>query len=360
MAYLVTGGTGFIGSYVVRSLLRAGQRVVAYDLVPDENVIRLVCSADELARINIVAGDILDVVHLYRVIKEHRIRRVLHLAALLSDISQSRPALSVRVNCDGLNNVFEAARFFELEKVVWISTGGVFGPAKWHKQEFVPDNGAHYPVHVYSACKSLNEFMAHHYYDSYGVNNTGLRFGMVYGFGRMRGGASFGTELMRKAALGQPHNVPYADTILDWLHVEDAAQAVVLASQAQRTETRTLSVVGDFASVRQVAAIVKSLHPEASLTLSPGLALDLQFAKPDGTASKREIGFEPKYTLQKGVRKTINEYRRRAKLSFLPRSSGSASRNARHTRWDAPSDGRRGSAPGGDDTTPDCPADGPR
>jgi len=151
MAYLVTGGTGFIGSYVLRSLLRAGQQVVAYDLVPDENAIQLVCSADELARINIVAGDILDVVHLYRVIKEHRIRRVLHLAALLGNLSQARPTLSVRVNCDGLNNVFEAARLFELERVVWISTSGIFGPAECHEQEFVPDNGTHHPVNVYAA-----------------------------------------------------------------------------------------------------------------------------------------------------------------------------------------------------------------
>ena len=318
MTYLVTGGSGFIGSYVVRSLLRAGQSVVVYDLVPDENALQLVCSAAELAQVNIVAGDVLDVVHLFRVIKEHRIQRVLHLAALLADISESRPALAVRVNCDGLNNVFEAARLFELEKVVWISTAGVFGPAQRHKQEFVSDNALHHSVGVYTACKSLNEYMARHYQDVWGVNNTGLRFGVVFGLGRMRGVSSFGTEIIRKAALGQPQHVPFADAIpTDWLHVEDAAQAVVLASQVQNTDIRTFNVVGEFASVRQVVAIIKSLLPDAPMTLSPGLMSGFQFAKSDGKAFEIQAGFEPKYALQEGIRQTINAYRKRAGLVLV-------------------------------------------
>lgn len=314
MSYLVTGGTGFIGSYVVRSLLRAGHHVVAYDLIPDENAIQLVCSADELTRANIIAGDVLDVVHLYHVIKEHRIRKILHLAALLGPASQSQPAMAVRVNCDGLNNVFEAARLFELEKIVWLSSTGIFGPAERHEGEFVPDHGAHHPLGVYAACKSLNEFMAHHYYDCHGVNSTGLRFGMVYGFGRMRGGTSFGTEIMQKAALGQPYTVPYADSVFDWQYVEDAAQAIVLASRVQETKSRILNAAGEFASVCQVVEIATDLLPDTSLTLAPGLLFGVQLAKPDGTGIRHEIGFELQYTLQEGVRKTINSYRMKAGL----------------------------------------------
>jgi nucleoside-diphosphate-sugar epimerase len=214
--------------------------------------------------------------------------------------------------------VFEAARLFELEKVVWISTAGVFGPAERHKQEFVSDNALHHSVGVYTACKSLNEYMAHHYHDVWAVSNTGLRFGVVFGLGRMRGVSSFGTEIIRKAALGQPQHVPFADAIpTDWLHVEDAAQAVVLASEFQNTDIRTFNVVGEFASVGQVVAIIKDLLPDAPITLSPGLLSGFQFAKSDGKAFEIQAGFEPKYTLQEGIRQTINAYRKRVELPLV-------------------------------------------
>lgn len=317
MNYLVTGGTGFIGSYVVRSLLLDGDRVVAYDLVPDRETVYAVCGDEDATNLHICAGDVLDFTQLCRIIKDQRIERIIHLAALLGPASQAQPALAVRVNCDGLNNAFEAARLFDLEKVVWLSTSGIFGPASRHGREFVPDDGAHHPLSVYAACKSLNEFMAHRYRDCHGVDNTGLRFGMVYGFGRVRGGTAFGTEIMRSAALGLPYTAPYADSIFDWLHVEDAARAIVLASRGGRTQTRILSAVGDFASVREVVEIVAGYAPDASLSLAPGLLFDEQLAKPDGTGIRQELGFELQYTLREGVYQTMNAYRGQAGLPDL-------------------------------------------
>ena len=110
MAYLVTGGTGLIGSYTVRDLVREGAQVVIYDLLPNAGVLEGLLSDEERSRTKTVQGDVSDVPHLLRTIKEHKVEAVFHLASLLGDASNSNPPQALSINCGGTVNVFEAAR----------------------------------------------------------------------------------------------------------------------------------------------------------------------------------------------------------------------------------------------------------
>src|SRR3954453_10870549 len=108
MTYLVTGALGALGAWVVRALLDREQPVVTYDLGGSDHRLRLALSGDELAALSRVEGDVTDLAALERVIDEHDVTSVVHLAALQIPFVRDDPVLGSRVNVTGTVNVLEA------------------------------------------------------------------------------------------------------------------------------------------------------------------------------------------------------------------------------------------------------------
>src|SRR3990172_6244771 len=168
MNYLFVGGGSFIGAYAIKELLRDGHTVVAYDLDVRDNSIHRMLPPEERASIRFVQGDILDVVGLLQAARDHKVEVIVSLAAALIPVCEAQPAFGVRVNVDGLNHVFEVARALSIRRVVWASSIAVYGPQSAYEGE--PDEEApHLPQTIYGACKSLNEYMARHYFDKFGI-----------------------------------------------------------------------------------------------------------------------------------------------------------------------------------------------
>jgi nucleoside-diphosphate-sugar epimerase len=112
MTYLVTGGAGFIGSRVVRDLVREGEKVIVYDSFPRRNTLELALDAGEIdSNVKLIQGDVTDYAHLIKTLKENGVDTIIHLAAIMILEFQADPLLGVKVNCDGTASVFEAARF---------------------------------------------------------------------------------------------------------------------------------------------------------------------------------------------------------------------------------------------------------
>ena len=309
MSYLVTGGTGFIGAYITRLLIQAGENVVAYDVNPQRDLLEQLMSKDESDRVKVAQGDITDLAHLIRTAQEYDTETIIHMASLLSIACSANPPLAVRVNCGGTTNVLETARILGLKKVVWASSVAVFGPPQRYEQEYIPNDAPHYPLGVYGAGKSFNEELAKHYFNEYGVDSIAIRFGMVYGVGQKAGAsAMLAEELMVKPALGKPGRVPYGDDIINWLYVEDAATAVVMASNKATTKARALNIDGDIRPVAEAVEYIRKLVPDAELTMLPGYTLFP--AKYDTTLIRKEIGYHPQWTIELGMKKVIDEIRK--------------------------------------------------
>jgi UDP-glucose 4-epimerase len=320
MTTLVTGGTGFIGSRNVRDLVRDGETVVVYDWQPDIKSLQRVLTEEEIAgRVKIVQGDVTNFPLLFRTLKENKADKIVHMAGLLIHDVIANPLQGVKVNCEGTTNVFEAARLLELKKVVWPSSGSVYGPPEKYPQEYIPNDAPHYPQNLYGATKSLDEMIAAHYIDRYGLDITGLRFVMVYGFGQSRGRtAAIVRELIGNPALGKPGKVPAAgDNVLGWTYIEDAAAAVKLALKAVWPPTQTYSVRGEIRLVKEMAGYVREYFPRAEINL---LALDrsashtIMTCKYDMTLIEKELGYHSQWTARDGVRDTINRVRKEANL----------------------------------------------
>lgn len=312
MSYLVTGGAGFIGSYVVKDLLKEGESVVVYDISPEKNSIQQILTLEQLNQTVMIKGDVSDTVQLMNTIKKYGVKKIIHLAYLLIPDSNKDPSLAVKVNCQGFTNILEAARILELEKVVWASSAAVFGPPECYDEEYLNDDASHHPVSVYGACKSFNEYMACYYFDKFKVDNTGLRFTVVYGPGRIRGASAFTAELIDKPALGRPANVPCGDDTIDWQYAEDASKVVLLAIKSKKTSTRVFNTGGDLRSVKEAAEYIRGLIPEADIALKPGkfgIAWKYKINQVE-----QELGFKPEYSMEQGMKKTVNVLRQKANL----------------------------------------------
>jgi nucleoside-diphosphate-sugar epimerase len=307
MSYLVTGGTGFIGAYTIRDLLRQGHRVVSFDASPDLNIMTNALSREEIERTVRVVGDIGDLPLILNTMRENEVENVVHLASLQIPASDANPHLALKINCEGTVNILEACRVMDITRLVWASSIAVFGPSEFYGDKPVANDAPHHPTSVYGACKSLNEFMAKHYFEKYCVDSIGLRFTAVYGVGRTRGKSSFTTKMIELAAKGEAYTVPFGDDLVDWQYVEDVSRLVVVALKLEgKTRTRIFNTQGDVRHVVDGVNHLKKISQATNLHVVGGkFGIAWRF---DTSALKEEIGFEPQYSMEQGIEKTYKAF----------------------------------------------------
>lgn len=306
---LITGGTGFIGSYVSRALVEKGENIIIYDITPDISIF-----SDIIDKVRIVRGDILDMPNLLRTIKNQNVDKIVHMAYMMADASDANPYKGMEVNVLGTNNVFEAARILDIERVVWASSAAVYGSAEYYggKQVFVNEDSPTKGTFVYAACKILNEFTAEFYSEKYGLDFVGLRPTVIYGTGRIRGTSAFASILIENPARGKPVQVPYtADQEHDWMYVKDTADAFVTACFIKKPKHTIFNIGGEVHTLREATNYVKELIPDADITF--GNATLGWVSKYDTTRASEELGFSSRYSLKDGIKDFVNTVRSKDK-----------------------------------------------
>jgi nucleoside-diphosphate-sugar epimerase len=256
------------------------------------------------------------------------VTKVVHLASLISRSSERNPPLACEVNIGGTVNVFEAASLLNVEKVVWASSIIVYGDRSVNDRGVIDDDSPLDPPTVYGATKEFLERLAVRYSALRGLDITGLRLSRVYGWGqhirRGRGsGSSWLSALMEAAALEEPNCVvPFGDKPLDLQYVEDVSRCFMTALSHRNHDGRTYLTHGDHRTVREAFEYVRSLLPFADLTLVEGGEMEAGATqawsrKYSARAIKEELGFEPRWSMEDGIKETINAYRSRAGLSLV-------------------------------------------
>ncbi|WP_135536180.1 NAD-dependent epimerase/dehydratase family protein [Halostella pelagica] len=309
---LVTGGTGFIGSYVAQSFVEHGHDVVAYDLSTDDRILSKLGIEDD---VEIRRGDVTDPTDVVSAVAETDTTHIVHLAALLTNTAESNPRAALEVNIEGTSNIFEAARTLDdqVERVAWASSAAIYAPPENYDDGgdwWVTEDDLVSPDTLYGATKEYNEHQARVYREEYGVSDVAIRPTVAYGPYRETGGSAFLANIIEKPALGESFSVDYGDQEIDWQHVKDIAQGFRKAAFADESDLtqRVYNVRGELASVREAAEAVRGIVPDADIEVSDDGELPWT-QRLDMTKAQEDLGYDPEYDLETGFREYINVLR---------------------------------------------------
>ena len=328
MRVLITGGMGVIGAEASRKFVREGHRPVLYSRHRDESLIR-----DIVDKVDIELGSILDRARLAEVFKSRGITHVVHTAAYISALSAKHPAESVEINVMGTVNVLEAARAANVERVVYTSAKGVYGP-------FLGDYGAptYKPSHrrINPRNRSASTIrpsswarMPTLYWGTLGLDVVVLRFATTYGPGKTARHGNMGvtSQIIERPASGQPfHLAQGGDEKDDFIYNKDSALGIYLATMAKNLNSRVFNIgTGVGVTLKDVAAILRKHLPNAVIEVGPGLnflgAPYPMYGIYDISRARNELGYRPR----------IRSRARRRRLSRKPAAAEAASGVARQT-----------------------------
>ena len=317
---LVTGGSGFIGVYAVRRLVEKGHEIVNYDLVPPSGEREFVLS-DFRDQIPFEKGGIEDLPPLLLAVRKHRIEKIVHTAAIVDPtMVHLNPTVAYRVDLGGTVNVLETARIMGLDRVVFMSSIGVYTTKKYEPiDENHPvlrsDEG---PVPTaYGACKVGGEAFCWAYREAFGLDFVALRPSAVYGFGM--GLPMFIKPIVENSVRGEPLRIEHGrDYPRDYTHVKDVAQAIQLAVDVDPTGLKDRAfLVGtgqELVTPGQMADIIREFIPTADIEIGPGLD---EFDKReilfrgvlDISRARQQLGYDPQYDIRKGMQEYVTIYR---------------------------------------------------
>ena len=327
MRVLVTGAAGFIGMSLSRALLTRGDRVLGVDSLNDYYDPQL--KRDRLAELERVGGDrfafhqvdFADHQALERALDGEPFDRIVHLGAQAGvRYSLENPRAYVQANLVGHLNLLELARHRRVEHMVYASSSSIYGGNT--RTPFSVDDRVDHPLSLYAATKKADELMSETYAHLYRLPLTGLRFFTVYGpWGR----PDMAMWIFTKAILeGRPIIVfNHGEMRRDFTYIDDVVAGVVACLDHAPADTgeahaggsgspHAIYNIGNNRSERLVDLIdliERACGREAVRDLQPMQPGDVPATFADIEAIRRDLGFEPRITVDVGVPRFVRWYR---------------------------------------------------
>jgi len=313
MHILVTGGAGFIGSHLVDALLKADHKVILLDNFDDfysrstklDNIREALLSPGA----TLIEGDIRDRDLLNKIIKDHHINFVVHLAAKAG----VRPSIEsigeyYDVNVNGTLNLLECMKQNGVKDLVFASSSSVYGNNK--RVPFSETDVVDTPISPYAATKKSGELLCHVYSHLYNFNITCLRFFTVYG-PRQRPDLAI-HKFTRLIEENKP--IPFfgdGSTARDYTFASDIVQGILQAIKHiggyriyNLGESKTITLA------KLVELLGKLTNTEVTINRLPNQDGDVQQTFADISKAKAEIGYDPKIDMETGLSEFLKWYNR--------------------------------------------------
>jgi UDP-glucose 4-epimerase len=316
---LVTGGAGYIGGTVTQLLLDRGHTVVVYDNLCHSR------SSMAPAGATLIEGDVGDNKKLDQLFADGSFAGVMHFAALIeAGESMQKPELYFRNNTMATLTLLEAMVKSNLKRLVFSSTAAVYGEPV---STPIKEDAALLPTNAYGESKLLVEQMLSWMQRIHGLHYASLRYfnvaGAIPGRGEAHEPESHIIPLILDVALGrrksikifgQDYPTPDGTCIRDYIHVQDLAEAHLLAFQALEQRDRMIYNLGNGHgfTVRQVVESARRVTghpiPVEEVPRRPG---DPAVLIAGSAKIENELGWKPKYTQLDDIMQSAWEWHQR-------------------------------------------------
>ena len=308
---LVTGASGWLGTEIVKTLLARGDAVIGTDIVISPATTAL---ATRYPAFTPVAADLCEWPQVLRLLNDHRPDAVIHAAAIVGVIQCADiPIKANRVNVEGSINLFEAMRLAGVKRIVHVSTEETYGD---FNAPSIDEEHPQKPVSVYGATKLAVEHYGRMYSRDHGLECINVRTCWVYGphLPRLRVPRTFVEAALRGEALHAPDG---AELAVDQVYVADTVAGLLLALDKETHRYESYNVATGVApTIADVAEAVNRAIPGARITVGSrgpyrhgGKVLSAKKGALDISRARAELGYEPRYDLQRGIEATIEETR---------------------------------------------------
>ncbi len=313
--YLVTGGAGLIGGYVVKALKDRGNDVVVFDIKPPHAKMRWILESvwDKVVFVEGSVSD--DFPSLLQTCKDYEVNKIFHAAAIFrGQYEQQHIYHSFHVTLEGMLNVCEAARILKLGRVVFAGTNVEYIHLFQNSRKdaltetdrmFDPTMGSS----TYAASKMAASVIGMCYWQTKGVDWISTRFTRVWGFGA-KGETSRNERIIENAVDGIPLTIPRdGDQKRNNCYVKDVARGIILALDVDgaKLQQRVFNLGGaDEISDKEMVTIVRELLPEAKIEVTGG---GVHRRPIDSTAAREQLVWEPQWDLRSAVKDYITTYK---------------------------------------------------
>jgi CDP-glucose 4,6-dehydratase len=309
----VTGATGIVGSWLVTELLDRGADVVCLvrDTVPRSNLLL----SGRVAKVTTARGELEDYLGLERILNEYEVDTVFHLGAqAIVGTANRAPLATFESNIRGTWNVLEAVRLHRrtVRRVVVSSDKayGDHGPLPYTEDMVLQGR------HPYDVSKSCAGLLAQAYASTYDLPIAIARCGNIYGGGDVNFSRIVPGTI--RAALAGRRPVIRSDgaSVRDYLYVPDAVRAYLALAQAlDDAAIRGQAFNFSPGSPQSVLAIVRRIlalagQPDLEPEVLGETSAEIPYQALSAEKARRVLGWSPRYSLDDGLRETIDWYRR--------------------------------------------------
>ncbi len=303
--FMVTGGAGCIGAWVVRNLVKDNISTVIFDRSLRMHRLELILSADEIKRVIIVQGDISNFDDVDRAITENQITHIIHLAALQLPFCKADPVAGAKVNVVGTVNILEVCKRHGIKNLSYASSTAVYGVSEEYPEGKLAHEAQLLPRSHYGFYKQANEGNAKVYWTDDHVPSIGLRPYVVYGAGRDQGMTSTPTKAILAAIAGRFYNISYGGRYC-FQYGDDVGKIFIQAARKVKSGAEVFNIGGRSVSTPQVIDAIEKVIPSAKgkITYSD---IPLPFPEEvDNTELEGILGTYPDTPLIDGVQETVN------------------------------------------------------
>ena len=302
MRILITGA-GLIGTHTARELAERGDEVTFFDVAPRPDYVRHVTGRD----LPVIRGDIRDLAALVDAFQQVRPECVIHLAASVGEANIHNVYTGFQINLVATINVAEAVRLAGVGKLVHASTQAVYA-GEDPKELLREDSPIDCRERVYNASKIGCEHVLRTYAAKQKFELALLRFAGVYGYHSVAGGPGVAVQqAVWDAMAGKPVLLKVYETV-DFIYVRDLANGIALAVHTSPLRHQVYNLgTGTLTTVEDVENALRNLFP--AISMSRG---NLTPARPrmDITRARAELGFNPEYKLEAGLRDYVAELKK--------------------------------------------------